>query len=290
MSYSSAISLFLIGVGILLFSYSYSQQRKQVIKNKFLIQKNDKRKAPNIFIGWLDGILPSTIALNEETIKQKLNDAGTFSFKYARFYLPGKYAILLLGGAAIGIAAYNVFSTLILIAILAGWTVLIVVLPDMILEARVKAYRNSINRQLPYLIDLLAVCVQTGMTIESSLGYLADEMHDFDIKLSRLLHRLNDRASIAGLDQALDELYEHIPTPEMRSFAMTLKQSLQYGSSIYNTLITLSSDIRQVTMLTVEERIGKLAAKMSVPLILFIMMPIVILIAAPGAMRMLSGV
>jgi tight adherence protein C len=40
-------------------------------------------------------------------------------------------------------------------------------------------------------------------------------------------------------------------------------------------------------MLGLEERIGKLAAKMSVPLIVFIMIPIVILIAAPGVMRLM---
>jgi tight adherence protein C len=71
---------------------------------------------------------------------------------------------------------------------------------------------------------------------------------------------------------------------------MTLKQSLQYGSSIYGVLTTLAGDIRDVQMLTLEEKIGKLAAKMSVPLILFIMIPIVILIAAPGILRMMSNV
>ncbi|MEC8483612.1 MAG: type II secretion system F family protein, partial [Pseudomonadota bacterium] len=50
----------------------------------------------------------------------------------------------------------------------------------------------------------------------------------------------------------------------------------------------LSSEIRAVQMLSIEEKIGKLAAKMSVPLILFIMFPIVILIAAPGVMRMIN--
>jgi tight adherence protein C len=43
-------------------------------------------------------------------------------------------------------------------------------------------------------------------------------------------------------------------------------------------------------MLGVEEKIGKLAAKMSIPLILFIMMPIVILITAPGIMRVMANV
>ncbi len=76
----------------------------------------------------------------------------------------------------------------------------------------------------------------------------------------------------------------------MRSFVMTLKQSLRYGSSIYGILTTLAADIRMVNMLQAEEKIGKLAAKMSVPLILFIMLPIVFVIVAPGIMRLTGNV
>jgi Flp pilus assembly protein TadB len=94
---------------------------------------------------------------------------------------------------------------------------------------------------------------------------------------------------VVGLEQALEELYQRVPSNEMRSFVMTLNQSLQYGTSIYGVLTTLSADIREVQLLQVEEKIGQLAAKMSIPLIVFIMVPIVILIAAPGIMRMLAN-
>ncbi|TOO76471.1 biotin synthase, partial [Vibrio parahaemolyticus] len=51
-------------------------------------------------------------------------------------------------------------------------------------------------------------------------------------------------------------------------------------------LSDLAEDMRKVQILTVEEKVGKLSAKMSVPLILFIMFPIVILILAPAVMQM----
>ncbi len=77
-----------------------------------------------------------------------------------------------------------------------------------------------------------------------------------------------------------------VPTPEIRSFALTLIQNLQYGTSIATVLSDLSEDMRKSQVLSIEEKIGKLAAQMSVPLILFIMFPIVILILAPGMMQM----
>jgi len=164
----------------------------------------------------------------------------------------------------------------------------VVNLTDVYLNLKTRQLQKTVSNKLPYMIDLLAVCVQTGMTIESSMNYLSNEMKDFDPDLGFLLNRTRERMQVVGLEQALDEMFERVPSNEMRSFVMTLKQSLQYGSSIYEVLTTLSSEIRAVQMLTIEEKIGKLAAKMSVPLILFIMFPIVILIAAPGVMRMMN--
>lgn len=131
--------------------------------------------------------------------------------------------------------------------------------------------------------------MRTGMTIEASVAYLAHEMEGFDADIAHMLHKTNERAKLVGLESALEELYARVPTNEVRSFVMTLNQSLQYGSSIYEVLSNLAKDIREVHMLELEEKIGKLSAKMSIPLILFIMFPIVILITAPGIMRLLGG-
>ncbi|GAM69365.1 type II/IV secretion system protein tadC [Vibrio sp. JCM 19236] len=75
----------------------------------------------------------------------------------------------------------------------------------------------------------------------------------------------------------------------MRSFALTLTQNIQYGTSVAPVLSDLAEDFRNEQILVMEEKIGKLAAKMSTPLILFIMFPIVILILAPGITRMMTG-
>lgn len=276
----------LLGSSILLVYVLKSKSKQQLVKH--LQQTKEKNSQNTKEKEMFNAIIPSTLVLSDKDIEEKLFSAGYYSFKYAHLYMPLKYLLLIIGCLLIGGLYYDSSSNLTLIALLAIWVVAVLILPDAILTSRVNAYRLHINRQLPYMIDLLAVCVQTGMTIESSLVYLAREINEFNPKFGILLRRLNDRAQVVSIEQALDELYEHIPTSEMRSFVMTLKQSLQYGSSIYDNLTQLSADIRQVTMLTIEEKIGKLAAKMSVPLILFIMFPIVILITAPGIMRMIG--
>lgn len=236
----------------------------------------------------LTALFANALSSNQTEIKNKFIAAGFYDFKYASLYMPFKYLLLVIGCTFIyWIAKVKGLQDSTLIALEASWLVLIIILPDALLAGKAKKLTHKISNQLPYLLDLMAVCVQTGMTIEAAMSYLSKEMAGFDKDLTEVLRKTNDRARIVGLASALDELYLRIPSNEMRSFVMTLKQSLQYGSSIYSVLTTLAGDIREVQMLGLEEKIGKLAAKMSIPLIVFIMVPVVILIAAPGVMRMM---
>lgn len=233
----------------------------------------------------------SQFTSTEEEINKKFLDAGLETFKYKSYYMHFKYSVFVLGAIVIGLmgTSSGIETSKLLVAILV-WLTVCIVLPDSYLGYRKKALIQKTSSQLPYLLDLLAICVQTGMTLEAAISYLAIEMKSFDKNLAKLLAKMSERSSVVGLDRALDELYSRIPSPEMRSFVMTLKQSLRYGSSIYGILTTLAADIRMVNMLQAEEKIGKLAAKMSVPLILFIMLPIVFVIVAPGIMRLTGNV
>ncbi|MEZ8276255.1 type II secretion system F family protein [Vibrio cyclitrophicus] len=235
--------------------------------------------------------LSSTLTSSKDDIDKKLDDAGIYNSNISQYYMLTKYVVSFLGCVIIYILLSR-FEFILnqIIAMLAIWFVFCVIGPDSYLAVRQKALRRKISNQLPYLLDLMAICIQTGMTLESAMSYLSHEMEGFDKDLSYQLNKINERTKIVTLDIALDEFYNRIPTPEVRSFIMTLKQSLKYGSSIFDVLTTLASDIREVNMLGVEEKIGKLAAKMSIPLILFIMMPIVILITAPGIMRVMANV
>ncbi|MEZ8103529.1 type II secretion system F family protein [Vibrio clamense] len=289
------IFLFLVlicfGVLCLLF-FAYKTSKRESLLTKFTLNQNVHESSQNKpTLEKLGHQVSSLISTNQEEVSSKFYAAGFYNFKLASLYMPFKYSLLLFGAGFIywyGRQQQLELSTL--VAIGATWLVLCIIVPDAILDSRSKALRNKISNQLPYLLDLMAVCVQTGMTIESAMSYLAKEMKGFDKDISHFLNKTNDRSRIVGLDKALDELYAELPSNEMRSFVMTLKQSLQYGTSVYQVLTTLSADIREVQMLGIEEKIGKLAAKMSIPLIVFIMLPIVILIAAPGVMRMMSGV
>ncbi len=178
-----------------------------------------------------------------------------------------------------GLVAAGVFSL-----------VFAIVLPGLLRSMFVKRRVRTLSSEIPWLVDLLAICVQCGMTVEVSFAFLSQKMSGINPDFTPFLDRLVKRTDVSGLSSALKQFYIELPSVETRMLCAALEQSLQYGSSLYDQLVTLSRDIREVQLLATEEKIGNLGAKMSVPLILFFMFPVVIIVAAPGVMRIFSDV
>ncbi|MFM2483650.1 type II secretion system F family protein [Celerinatantimonas yamalensis] len=266
---------------IILMLRAFSRERK--LKNFIIKQQAEET--------WRDKILEFSqrfTSFNHESVSQDFIAAGIYNERYALFFFPLKYGGFILSALVIYLFRQNIglSDSMHLMAIIATLAVVFIIAPDMYLRQRKQQLTRKISQNLPYLIDLLSVCVQTGMTIEAGFIYLTKEMASFDRDLAYALQKTTDRSKVVGLSKSLEELLVRVPSNEMRSFVHTINQSLQYGSSIYKVLLMLSKDIRELQMLTLEEKVGKLSAKMSIPLIVFIMLPVAILTAGPGVMRL----
>ena len=255
------------------------------------LRTEQRRKKVALYIGGDAARAPSRVNRffvrfgkeHRHELEQKLIEAGYYNTEWAKFYFPAKLAVLVVVTGLVLLSDMTANNQLIIIIFT---LIAVIVLPDTLLQMRRKMLIFKTSSQLPYLLDMMSVCVQTGMTIEAALVYLGKELAEFDSDLCYQIKRTSDSAKIHGLEKALNDLSDRIPTPPIRSFVLTIIQNLQYGTSVAQVLSDLAEDMRKVQILTVEEKVGKLSAKMSVPLILFIMFPIVILILAPGIMQM----
>ena len=255
------------------------------------IRKEQRHKKVSLYIGDDAVRAPSRVNRffvrfgkeHRHELEQKMIEAGYYNTEWAKFYFPAKLLVLALISGLVLLG--DMTSTNKLLVVIFS-LIAVIVVPDTLLQMRRKMLISRTSAQLPYLLDMMSVCVQTGMTIEAALVYLGKELAEFDSDLCYQIKRTSDSAKIHGLEKALNDLSERIPTPPVRSFVLTIIQNLQYGTSVAHVLSDLAEDMRKVQILTVEEKVGKLSAKMSVPLILFIMFPIVILILAPSIMQM----
>ncbi|WP_150539628.1 type II secretion system F family protein [Actinobacillus vicugnae] len=168
--------------------------------------------------------------------------------------------------------------------------ILAIMLPSITISMILKSKIKRIMNDLPGFIDLVAVNVQTGISIEAAFKQVAIDFEHLNADLTYVILRIIRKAELTSLSSALQDMAISLPTKEIRMFCTVMQQSLNFGSSLYEHLTQLSADIREMQLLVMEEKLGTLSAKMSIPLILFIMFPIIILIVAPGAMRVLPNV
>lgn len=178
-------------------------------------------------------------------------------------------------------------NQVLMIALLAILGVIVIV-PSRVQTAISQRRFRRISNDIPYCIDLLAVCIQSGMTVEASLAYISHKMEVINKDLSSLLIRTVLRADVSGINAALEQLSGEVVNEEVRMMCSALLQSTKFGSSIYAVLIDLSKEIRQMQLLAMEEKVAALSAKMTFPMIAFILFPLITIVAGPGLIKMTS--
>lgn len=161
-------------------------------------------------------------------------------------------------------------------------------IPKLIVKSIVARRTQSLLKSLPFFIDITAACVQSGMTIDNSLRYSAKKFELINTDLSLIMLKMTRRAEINGLESAIKEFYQSSTQVEIRMFCGALQYSISFGATVYEQLIKLSKDMREMQLLVTEERISKLTAKLTIPLFLFILIPFIILVISPSLLELLA--
>ncbi len=169
-------------------------------------------------------------------------------------------------------------------ALMAGAT-----LPNLALRMLRRPYVARLRRGLPDALDLLVVCANAGLGLESSVDRVAREISranrptglQFEI-LSYEMRMLPDRR------EALHNLGERTGLEPFRRLAATLTQALRYGTPLSQALRALAADMRQERLVRFEERTARLPALMVMPMTLFIM-PVLFIVLAGQSIQQLIG-
>ena len=153
---------------------------------------------------------------------------------------------------------------------------------DRVLDWRVNVVRQEIAKNIPDALDLMVVCVSSGQSLEATFNTVGQEMKSISPPLSReWLVTATEMAVLDSPQVALTNLDKRLALPEVNNMIATMSQALKFGTPMAEALKLIASDNRQYHMLELEEWVGKIPAKMSFPLVVFIMLPVVVIIVAP---------
>ena len=153
--------------------------------------------------------------------------------------------------------------------------------------------RNVANKRLasivpsfPDALDLLLICVESGMSVELAFGKVAEEMGDSSVELAEEFSLTTAELSyLTSRRMAYENLARRNNHPGIRAVATALVQAERYGTPLGDTLRTMANENRQMRVMQAEKKAAALPAKLTVPMILFFLPVLFIVILTPAAMR-----
>tara|TARA_R110002033_G_scaffold76978_4_gene128618 strand:- start:20041 stop:21003 length:963 start_codon:yes stop_codon:yes gene_type:complete len=254
-------------------------------KRAKLVQQNDTTDR-------MRNILSSLQVLQDTQVKeaqQKLAQAGirskdlAFLIIFSRMVLP----ILLGGGAALAIYGFNYlgdWSDLKRFGVFAGATILGYKGADIYVNNLIAKRTDLIRKGLPDAIDLLVICAEAGLTVDTAFARVSKE-------LGSAYPELADEFSLTSIElgflterrQAFENLSYRVALDHIKGVVTTMIQTEKYGTPLASSLRVLSAEFRNDRMMRAEEKAARLPAIMTVPLILFILPTLFIVILGPAA-------
>jgi len=142
--------------------------------------------------------------------------------------------------------------------------------PRLILLVLRRRFNAGIRLGTPDMIDLLVVCSEAGMGLESALERVAEEMGQTNPAMARVLYGLlDDLRILPNRSEAFEKLGS--TSEGLRRFGTMVSQSLQYGTPLSQALRSIAMDLRRERITNLEERAHKLGAKLTIPMVLFML-------------------
>jgi tight adherence protein C len=162
-------------------------------------------------------------------------------------------------------------------------------LPWLFLKNRIQKRQLSIRRAFPDALDLLLICVESGMSIEASFKKVSEEIGSQSIPLAEEFTLTTAELSyLPDRRQAYDNLARRTDLDGVKSVCVALQQAERYGTPLAQTLRVLAQENRDMRMSDAEKKAAALPPKLTVPMILFFLPVLFIVILGPAAIRVMG--
>jgi tight adherence protein C len=138
----------------------------------------------------------------------------------------------------------------------------------------------------PDALDLMLICVESGMSIEASFSRVASEIGSQSPELAEELALTTAELSyLPDRRQAFDNLVKRCDHQGMKAVATALNQSEKYGTPMGHALRVTAAENREMRMQEAERKAAALPAKLTVPMILFFLPCLFIVILGPAVIQ-----
>jgi len=218
----------------------------------------------------------------EQMIQAGFRGPGPLTtFYFFRFATPFVFMFL----AALYVFVMNDFglSVMIRLGIVMFATVAGFYGPNILLQNAIAKRRQSIMQAFPDALDLLLICVEAGMSIESAIVKVSQEIGTTSVELAEELALLSAELSyLPERRMAYEGLAKRTNHPGVRSVSTAMIQAEQYGTPLGSALRTMAKENRDLRLSAAEKKAAALPAQLTVPMIIFFLPVLFVVILGPA--------
>ncbi len=158
--------------------------------------------------------------------------------------------------------------------------------PDIYIKNIASKRQASIMAVFPDALDLLLICVESGMSIEAAIQKVGAEVGSSSIELAEEMSLLSAELSyLPERRQAYEGLARRTNHPGIKSVCTAMTQAERYGTPLGNALRVMAKENRDMRIAAAEKKAAQLPAKLTVPMILFFLPVIFIVILGPAIIK-----
>ena len=159
-------------------------------------------------------------------------------------------------------------------------------LPDILVKNIILKRQEEINITFPDALDMMLICVQGGIGLEQTIQRVAEEVAEQSEILAEELGILcAEMAMLNDRRRALQDFARRVGSGAGKTFATSLIQAEQYGTSVSQAMRVMSDELRDMRMAAAEQKAASLPPKLTVPMILFFLPVLFIIILGPAGIQ-----
>ncbi len=261
-----------------------------------MAQENQKvklRQSPKQYVQTIVDRFNLTKWVGQEEARLKLVQAGYrgqapyVTFLFVRMITP--IAAFLFAVIYLFVLLKLDYPNMVKIGICIGAAYIGMHLPLLLLKNKIKRRQLSIKRAFPDTLDLLLICVESGMSIEAAFRKVSDEVGTQSVALAEELTLTTAELSyLPDRRQAYENLAKRTDLDGVKSVCMALQQAERYGTPLATMLRVMAQENRDMRMSEAEKKAAGLPPKLTVPMILFFLPVLFVVILGPAAIKVMA--
>lgn len=273
-----------------------SERERMRQRERERLNKSEKvtlRQTPKQVVSRVVEDFNLTKYLAQEAAREKLVMAGYrgpahyVTFLFARLVTP----IVLFIGAVLYVFVISQMqkSLPIKIGICVGIAYLGLQAPMLFLKNAISKRQLQVKRAFPDALDLLLICIESGMSVEVAFRKVAGEIVQQSVALSEEFTLTTAELSyLQDRKVAYENLARRTGLEGVKSVCLALMQSERYGTPLGQSLRVMAQENRDMRMNEAEKKAAALPPKLTVPMILFFLPVLFIVILGPAAIKVMG--